>query len=98
MGMMGGMMGNMGQPTQQGGATVQCGCGASMNANAKFCPECGKPNSTGTVACIGCGAQIKQGAKFCPECGKPQSATCGKCNASVPGGVKFCPECGEKIQ
>jgi len=98
MGMMGGMMGNMGQPAQQGGATVQCGCGASMNANAKFCPECGKPNSTGTVACIGCGAQIKQGAKFCPECGKPQSATCGKCNAAVPGGVKFCPECGEKIQ
>ncbi|HNX74135.1 MAG TPA: SPFH domain-containing protein [Candidatus Rifleibacterium sp.] len=99
MGMAGmGMMGNMGQQVPPASAMVQCACGANMNANAKFCPECGKANATGTAPCIECGAQIKQGAKFCPDCGKPQTATCAKCNAAVPGGVKFCPECGEKLQ
>ncbi|KAF1083113.1 MAG: hypothetical protein GQF41_0880 [Candidatus Rifleibacterium amylolyticum] len=98
MGMMGGMGMGVQQPQQAAGATVSCSCGASMNANAKFCPECGKPNSQGKVACIGCGAQIKEGAKFCPECGKPQSASCPKCNATIAGGAKFCPECGEKAQ
>lgn len=93
---MGSMMGQSVHPVT---ATAACGsCGAAMNPNAKFCPDCGKPNSSGQVACIGCGAQIKQGAKFCPDCGKPQTANCSKCNASIPGGVKFCPECGEKAQ
>ncbi|MBU1106269.1 MAG: SPFH domain-containing protein [Candidatus Riflebacteria bacterium] len=96
-----GMMGGMGMPQQAqpaAAATINCSCGAAMNQNAKFCPDCGKPNSQGKVACIGCGAQIKEGAKFCPDCGKPQSASCPKCSASIPGGVKFCPECGEKTQ
>ncbi|MDD2998281.1 MAG: SPFH domain-containing protein [Candidatus Riflebacteria bacterium] len=97
MGMTGGMMGQ--QATQPVATSIPCGsCGAAMNQNAKFCPDCGKPNTAGYVACIECGAQIKQGAKFCPDCGKPQTANCSKCNASIPGGVKFCPDCGEKIQ
>lgn len=98
-----GMMGGMGMPQQAHAApsapSANCGsCGASMNANAKFCPDCGKPNSGGMVPCIGCGAQLKQGAKFCPDCGKPQSANCAACNASMPGNAKFCPECGAKPQ
>ncbi|NCB38245.1 MAG: SPFH domain-containing protein [Erysipelotrichia bacterium] len=97
MGMTGGMMGQ--QAAQPVATSIPCGsCGAAMNQNAKFCPDCGKPNTAGHVACIECGAQIKQGAKFCPDCGKPQTANCSKCNASIPGGVKFCPDCGEKIQ
>lgn len=96
-----GMTGNMGQqPAQQSSvASTPCGsCGAAMNPNAKFCPDCGKPNTMGQVPCVSCGAQIKQGAKFCPDCGKTQVATCGKCKASMPGNAKFCPECGEKPQ
>ncbi len=92
-----GMAGNMGQQTPPPTSMVQCGCGASINASAKFCPECGKPNTSGMVACISCNAQIKEGAKFCPECGKPQSQSCPKCSATITGGAKFCPECGEKV-
>lgn len=92
-----GMAGNMGQQTPPPTSMTQCSCGASINAGAKFCPECGKPNSSGMAACVSCNAQIKEGAKFCPECGKPQSQNCAKCNATITGGAKFCPECGEKV-
>lgn len=97
-----GMMGGMGMGQQQmapAAASANCGaCGANMNANAKFCPDCGKPNTMGQVPCISCGAQLKQGAKFCPDCGKPQTASCASCKAAMPGNAKFCPECGAKPQ
>ena len=100
---MGGMnmgMGAMQQAAQapQTPMTTCKSCGAQIKANAKFCPECGKPNvAEQTVACIKCGAQIKSGAKFCPECGAPQqtSKKCPKCGADVEG--KFCPECGTSM-
>lgn len=76
---------------------VTCGCGANMNATAKFCPECGKQNSAGKAPCVHCQAQINEDAKFCPECGKPQASACPKCSAQVKSGTKFCPECGEKF-
>lgn len=79
-------------------ATIPCSnCGKPMNENAKFCPECGTPNSKGKVACVACGAMIDDGLKFCPECGKPQSATCPECHKPIKSGAKFCPECGHKM-
>lgn len=100
MGMnMGGMMGQgMQQPAAPAEPMVSCGsCGGQMKQAAKFCPECGKPNSQGKVPCVNCKAPIKEGAKFCAECGKPQSASCPGCSKPVPGGVKFCPECGHNM-
>ncbi|MDN5280229.1 MAG: hypothetical protein PWR01_4194 [Clostridiales bacterium] len=105
MGMAGGMMPGMGmgmgaQAAQAAPATpmASCGsCGAQIKQNAKFCPECGKPNSQGMVSCVHCQAQIKEGAKFCAECGKPQAASCPGCNKPVPAGTKFCPECGHNM-
>lgn len=106
MGMgMGNMMGQtFQQPVQQApaapaAATIPCSnCGKPMNENAKFCPECGTPNSKGKVACVACKAMIGEGLKFCPECGKPQSATCPECKKPVKAGAKFCPECGFKLK
>jgi membrane protease subunit (stomatin/prohibitin family) len=46
---------------------TECG-GYTVNPNAKFCPECGKPLAK-AGCCPKCGAKIKDGAKFCGECG-----------------------------
>jgi hypothetical protein len=46
-------------------------CGASLEKNSKFCPECGEKLSS---------------AKFCPECGKKQSLNakfCINCGAKM---------------
>ena len=104
MGMGNGMMGmmnpNMGGMPAAAPAEpmVACGsCGTQIKQAAKFCPDCGKPNTVGTAACVHCQAQIKEGAKFCPECGKPQAATCPGCSKPVAAGTKFCPECGHNM-
>jgi len=41
-------------------------CGIANVPGAKFCIECGAPQS---AACPGCGAAVVAGAKFCAECG-----------------------------
>jgi class 3 adenylate cyclase/tetratricopeptide (TPR) repeat protein len=56
-------------------------CGVENPAGAKFCVECGAPQST---ACPGCGAPVMAGQKFCAECGHrlPEAAP-----ARAPAGV-----------
>ncbi|MDR0751404.1 MAG: SPFH domain-containing protein [Christensenellaceae bacterium] len=49
-------------------ATKTCPCGATVPANAKFCPECGKLQQTGV--CPRCNNKLLPNAKFCPECGE----------------------------
>ena len=56
-----------------------CGqCGATVNDNCEFCPECGaslmldNSPSTISVACTFCGAKIPVYTQFCPECGARQ--------------------------
>ncbi len=98
MGMgMGNMFGSMTNQMNNKPAEdrVKCsGCGASIKASAKFCPECGKPNGE---KCPKCGASVKSGAKFCAECGESLAKKCPKCGSDIKSGAKFCPECGEKI-
>ncbi len=47
-------------------------CNAIIDANAKFCPECGtkivRPEAP--TICPKCGASLPAGAKFCPACGE----------------------------
>ena len=59
------------QQTSQGNAgTKTCpSCNASISANAKFCPECGRPIPSKKF-CTNCGKEITSNAKFCPECGQ----------------------------
>lgn len=47
-------------------AGIPCpACGKMVDANTKFCPECGK---TMQATCPACGKPVGS-AKFCPECG-----------------------------
>lgn len=49
--------------------TIKCAsCGAEVNANAKFCSECGAKVEKNKF-CSNCGKQVKANAKFCTECG-----------------------------
>lgn len=80
--------------------TKKCAkCGATLKANAKFCPECGErvAEAGAKVDCPKCGQPVDAAAKFCPYCGEPMKKTCRKCGQSVGTNVKFCPNCGEKL-
>lgn len=53
-----------------GGEMVMCvGCGRALNADAKFCPFCGKERAT-SRACPQCGAGVSADNNFCPKCGR----------------------------
>ena len=58
------------------GSVVQCkNCQTTLDANKKFCPECGTPNVTAQAKekfCSDCGAAMKPDQRFCAECGKQQ--------------------------
>lgn len=103
---LGGMMSNALNPNQQQQAqqpqmeTKKCPhCNADINANAKFCGECGKSVQEEKVPCINCKAMIAKNAKFCGECGTPQNAvkTCPKCDKENKPNAKFCSDCGETL-
>ena len=82
------------QQTNQVQGKVCATCGASLNADAKFCNNCGKP--TGNT-CIKCGAIIPSGAKFCNNCGASQASVCPHCGKEITPNSKFCNECGKQI-
>ena len=69
-------------------------CGAEVEENQKFCPECGERLGN---FCKECGAKLIKKQKFCPECGAAQIFTCPKCKKEIDENSKFCPECGEKL-
>ncbi len=76
MGMqMGGAMNGVGagiippqQTPSQSEPQINCPkCGASIDADSKFCPECGEKILR---VCPKCGASVTPRQKFCPECGE----------------------------
>ena len=75
-------------------------CEAPVNANAKFCGECGKTVQKKKVPCISCQAEINEDAKFCGECGTNQvtKIACEKCGKENTPTAKFCGDCGENLQ
>ena len=92
---------------QQGGQTVQpqaqmtpCpNCGKPNPSGTKFCGDCGGKMEVAMVPCVKCGAQLREGAKFCSECGATQEkAKCSNCQFELAAGAKFCPECGTKTE
>ena len=50
---------------------IECpNCHAKLNANSKFCPECGNKIEIKKPAfCTQCGEPVAPGAKFCANCG-----------------------------
>ena len=64
--MMDGLKDVKDEPKQE---LVECSnCGNKISATSKFCPECGKAQST-TKFCPECGSKVSSNSKFCPECG-----------------------------
>lgn len=51
-------------------------CGHEFSDSAKFCPECGKPASSGSnkAKCGKCDYEMNSNLKYCPECGEPVSS------------------------
>ncbi len=61
------MRGGTGEPAQAPSTQKCVKCGASLQAGAKFCSECG--TSQVPAKCANCQHELKPGAKFCDECG-----------------------------
>lgn len=84
---------------QQGAGNPCVKCGHPLSPGAKFCPNCGAPQSGDTVKCPKCSFDVPKGAKFCPNCGNPMgSAKCSNCGADLEPGVKFCANCGKPVE
>ena len=50
-------------------------CGADLQANSRFCSNCGTPVTTEqNQSCPACGAPLKANAKFCARCGQSVDA------------------------
>lgn len=86
---------NTNEKTEQPKNKLKCvNCGAEVDENQKFCPECG--TKIGEF-CKNCGARLSKNQKFCPECGASQIFTCPSCKKEINKDAKFCPECGERL-
>lgn len=48
-------------------ANICSKCGASLDDDQEFCPNCGMPRVN---ICVKCGTKIERGQKFCPKCGQ----------------------------
>jgi membrane protease subunit (stomatin/prohibitin family) len=97
---------------QQGGQTGQGGSGAAPVPQGAPCPKCGTPNTQGAKFCSNCGApqsspkaagvecpgckeQVPEGSKFCANCGTSLAPKeCANCKAQLAPGAKFCANCG----
>ncbi len=93
-------MNQQNQPQQPQVATKTCPhCQATINADAKFCGQCGKSTETDKVPCIKCETLIPKDAKFCNVCGTSQvtEKICPACSHANLPGAKFCAECGETL-
>lgn len=88
------------QDSSQVTQTTKClKCGNEIQANAKFCFECGfkvESFADNEMICPDCGKKTPKG-KFCIECGQPLVNKCPHCGEEVPQGGKFCLECGTKV-
>jgi membrane protease subunit (stomatin/prohibitin family) len=59
-----------GEPAAGTAAAVTCpGCQATVAADNRFCPRCGRQLAT-AVRCARCQTELPGGARFCPSCGQ----------------------------
>lgn len=86
-------------------------CGAEVDINTTFCPQCGKEQEkievepfvpTGKRKCSGCGEVIDDKNVFCPKCGakkEEQEETVVEVvvTEEIPEGKRKCSGCGEII-
>ena len=75
------------------------GCGASLDADVNFCPDCGEdvgalPADDAAAdldACPSCGADVDADDNFCVQCGENLDAHRGS------GVLAECPDCGTDV-
>jgi membrane protease subunit (stomatin/prohibitin family) len=72
-------------------------CNTRLEADAKFCMECGYKFQPAGQICPECGKTIPQNAKFCSYCGHKMIKACPTCGTAITPGAKFCPECGTAL-
>jgi len=68
----------------EGGSMMTCSCGALVNVNSKFCPNCGKPVQPAVITCS-CGEVLAPGIKFCNRCGKKVELVAADTGMTEPG-------------
>ena len=112
--MIPGLLGSMGlfgstNPTPNGGptppkkTTQKCPeCGADINGDARFCPNCGHQILV-YRRCAKCGKNLTPKASFCPSCGTPAGSEpmpqkCPHCGAENLPQASFCNQCGKPIR
>ncbi len=93
--------------------TFDCpGCGATLDADVNFCPDCGEDvsdypdaaESDGLDACPSCGADVDDDDNFCVSCGEDLAThrggdvdQCPDCGANVDEDDTFCAGCGADL-
>ncbi len=112
--MIPGLLGSMGlfgstNPPPNGGpappdkTTQKCPeCGADINGDARFCPNCGHQILV-YRRCAKCGKNLTPKASFCPSCGTPAGSEplpqkCPHCGAENLPQASFCNQCGKPIR
>ena len=76
-------------------------CGAKIQKNARFCPDCGKEVEKNL--CPHCGAELDANSNFCEKCGKKITETtsvklCPNCGQNLEDSENFCENCGTEIK
>jgi len=71
-------------------------CGATVEAGATSCPECGAVFGPSRI-CSACRATLPADAEFCSHCGQEQNQggrTCLRCGTDDAGDGRYCSDCG----
>ncbi|MGB9636620.1 MAG: zinc-ribbon domain-containing protein, partial [Thermoplasmata archaeon] len=80
----------------------KCGfCGAIVESDAIFCPECGHSLIEDESICPKCGEIVGISEKFCPRCGTEFSTDvfkCTNCGTTVTIKDVVCPNCGAMLK
>ena len=80
----------------------RCGyCGAIVESDAIFCPECGHSLIEDESICPKCGEVVSISDEKCPRCGTefaPDTFRCTNCGATVNVKDVVCPNCGAMLK
>lgn len=71
-------------------------CNALVEADAEFCPACGKVNPTGKLRCQWCKSPIERGNPVCSSCGMNLQIACPFCGQATFFG-DYCDACGQRL-
>lgn len=71
-------------------------CNVLVEADAEFCPACGRVNPTGKLRCQFCKSPIERGQGVCASCGMALQVACPFCGQATFFG-DYCDACGQRL-